>query len=296
MKFVTFLYQNKLTPGIVKDEGYYSFDALLGADAPKTLLDYIQQYENKPAPDFDSLISEKGLTPLAEGDVTISTPIPNPTRDVICIGKNYADHAVEVAETMQKGEGHSVIPEYGVYFAKSAYPPSAHGETLPIYADITEKLDYEAELAVIIGKTALNVKAEDAHKYIFGYAPANDVTVRDRQINHQQWYLGKSFDQTCPIGPAITSADEIEFPPALDITTHVNGELRQSSNTSLLIFGVAKMIEDLSQGMTLRPGDIILTGTAAGVGHAMTPPTYLKAGDVVDVYIEKLGTLTNKFN
>jgi len=295
MKFATFLHHGQELAGIVREEGYYSFEMLYDQVAPQTLLDFIKQYERVSFPNFAQIISEKALQPISVDDVIILTPIPNPTRDVICIGKNYADHAKEVAETMQQGQNLSVIPTYGPYFAKSAYPPSAHNEELPTHAKLTTHLDYEAELAVIIGKTAKGVAKEDVGNYIFGYSVANDVTVRDRQINHNQWYLGKSFDQTCPIGPHIVSADSIPYPPALDITCHVNGDLRQSSNTELFIFDIGDIISDLTQGMTLRPGDIILTGTPAGVGHAMNPPVYIKSGDVIDVYIEDVGTLTNKF-
>jgi len=295
MKFATFLHKGTELSGVVKDEGYYSFEMLYEKDAPKTLIDFIKQYEDKPLPNFEQVISEKNLLPISQDEVTLLSPITNPTRDIICIGKNYADHAKEVAETMQQGQGLSVIPTYGPYFAKSAYPPAAHNEELPTHEALTSHLDYEAELAVIIGKTAKNVAKEDVGDYIFGYAVANDITVRDRQINHNQWYFGKSFDQTCPIGPYVVSKDLIFYPPSLDITCHVNGELRQSSNTSLFIFDIGDIISELTIGMTLRPGDIILTGTPAGVGHAMTPPVYIKRGDVVEIYIENVGTLTNKF-
>jgi len=295
MNFATILKDKKEFSGIVKEDQFFSFDDMFGGNGPKTLIDFIKAYEGKDFPNFDQLISDSNVIPMLLTDVTLLSPITNPTRDVICIGKNYADHAVEVAETMQQGQGLSVIPTYGPYFAKSAYPPSAHMEDLPTHAELTSHLDYEAELAVIIGKTAKNVAKEDVGEYIFGYSVANDVTVRDRQINHNQWFFGKSFDQTCPIGPFIVSSEEIAYPPVLDITCHVNGELRQSSNTELFIFDIGDIVSELTKGMTLRPGDIILTGTPAGVGHAMNPPVYLKHGDVVDIYIEKVGTLTNKF-
>jgi 2-keto-4-pentenoate hydratase/2-oxohepta-3-ene-1,7-dioic acid hydratase in catechol pathway len=156
-----------------------------------------------------------------------------------------------------------------------------------------ERLDYEAELAIIIGKTAKNVKAEDAGDYIFGYTVLNDVSARVLQTTHKQWYFGKSLDGFTPIGPCITTADEIAFPPALKISATVNGELRQDATTDLLITGIPAIIEELSSGMTLLPGTIIATGTPAGVGMGFDPPKFLKAGDVVECTIEKIGTLRN---
>ena len=158
---------------------------------------------------------------------------------------------------------------------------------------LVERLDYEAELAVIIGKTARNVKAKDAADYIFGYTVLNDVSARVLQTAHKQWYFGKSLDGFTPMGPCIVTADEIVFPPALHITARVNGELRQDSTTDLLITSIADIIEELSSGMTLLPGTIISTGTPSGVGMGFDPPKFLKPGDVVECAIEGIGTLRN---
>ena len=156
-----------------------------------------------------------------------------------------------------------------------------------------ERLDYEAELAVIIGRAAKNVKAKDAMDYIFGYTVLNDVSARVLQAAHKQWYFGKSLDGFTPIGPCIVTADEIVFPPALHITARVNGELRQDSTTDLLITSIADIIEELSSGMTLLPGTIISTGTPSGVGMGFDPPKFLKPGDVVECTIDGIGTLRN---
>jgi 2-keto-4-pentenoate hydratase/2-oxohepta-3-ene-1,7-dioic acid hydratase in catechol pathway len=158
---------------------------------------------------------------------------------------------------------------------------------------LVERLDYEAELAVIIGKTARNVPAADAEQYIFGYTILNDVSARVLQTAHKQWYFGKSLDGFTPIGPCIVTADEICFPPALPIRTRVNGELRQDSTTDLLITGIADIIAELSSGMTLLPGTIIATGTPSGVGMGFDPPKFLKSGDVVECEIEGIGVLRN---
>lgn len=164
---------------------------------------------------------------------------------------------------------------------------------IPRHAGLTDRLDYEAELAVIIGKTAKNVKAAEAEAYIFGYTVLNDVSARDLQTGHKQWYFGKSLDGFTPMGPCILTADEVSFPPMLEITAAVNGELRQRSNTGLLIHGVGEIIEELSAGMTLLPGTIIATGTPAGVGMGFDPPKFLKAGDVVECTVQGIGTLRN---
>ena len=180
-----------------------------------------------------------------------------------------------------------------IYFSKrvsEAVPPQGYIESHP---GLVERLDYEAELAVIIGRTARNVAAADVADYIFGYTVLNDVSARLLQTTHKQWYFGKGLDGFTPMGPCITAADEISFPPALAISSRVNGEPRQDSTTDLLITGIADIIAELSSGMTLLPGTIIATGTPAGVGMGFDPPKFLKPGDVVECSIENIGTLRN---
>jgi len=178
-----------------------------------------------------------------------------------------------------------------VYFSKRVSRAGDPDGVIPRYEGLVERLDYEAELAVIIGKTARNVKAKDAGDYVFGYTVLNDVSARDLQTGHKQWYLGKGLDGFTPMGPCILTADETAFPPALDISCKVNGELRQHSNTALLIHGIPEIIEELSAGMTLLPGTIIATGTPAGVGMGFDPPKFLEAGDVVECAIQGIGSL-----
>lgn len=293
MNFSTFLYNGVELCGIEKSGGYYSFDQLIEKDTPKTLLDFIKQCENNPMPDFDAIIAAKNIAPIPKEKVTLLSPIPNLIRDVICVGKNYKPNPAEAEKTPEKDQ--KPTPQWGVYFGKSAYPPIAHNQDVPIDEAFSQCLDYESELAVVIGKKARNVAKEDVKNYIFGYTITNDLTARDRPAKHNQWYLAKSFDASLPMGPYIVHADTIPYPPKLDISCHVNGELRQSSNTSLFIFDIDHVVWELTQGMTLHPGDIIITGTAAGVGHSMKPPVYIKKGDKIDIYIEKVGTLTNTF-
>ncbi len=223
--------------------------------------------------------------------VTLLAPIPRPRQDVICLGINYKAHAAESTHYDAAAfGGERPVP---IYFSKrvsEAVGPEGFIESHP---GLVQRLDYESELAVIIGKTAKNVKAADAADYIFGYTVLNDVSARLLQTTHKQWYFGKGLDGFTPIGPCITTADEIAFPPALRISSRVNGELRQDSTTDLLITGIADIIQELSAGMTLLPGTIIATGTPAGVGMGFDPPRFLKPGDVVECIIEGIGTLRN---
>ena len=222
--------------------------------------------------------------------VKILSPIPYPRRNVICLGKNYLDHINEVKSLKNVN---SDIPEKPIYFSKIAYPSIGHGDLVDSHSSIVKHLDYEAELAVIIGKKCKNVPVEEAENCIFGYTIANDISARDIQTSHGQWHKGKSFDTFCPIGPYIAHKSNVAFPPKLKIQSYVNKELRQNGNTGDLIFGIAAIIKDLTAAITLYPGDIILTGTPAGVGAGFNPPKYLKPGDRVDCVIEGLGTLSN---
>ena len=250
-----------------------------------------------PLPCRDMLeLIESGFRPEEAGEaiplsaVNLLAPIPRPRQDVICLGINYKAHADEAEQYSTEFKKERPIP---IYFSKrvtEAVGPEGFIESHP---GLVERLDYEAELAVVIGKTARNVPAEQAAEYIFGYTVLNDVSARVLQTSHKQWYFGKSLDGFTPIGPCIVTADEIPFPPKLKISATVNGELRQDSTTDLLITGIADIIAELSSGMTLLPGTIIATGTPSGVGMGFDPPKFLKSGDIVECTIEKIGTLRN---
>lgn len=213
-------------------------------------------------------------------------PIPRTPKNIICVGKNYSEHAQEMG-----GDA----PEDIVVFTKSPTTIAADETTLPIHADKTDSLDYEGELAIVIGKRGQNVPKALAFDYIFGYTIANDVTAREVQYKHNQYFLGKSLDGTCPMGPYVVSKDELPDPQALTIVTKVNGEIRQNGSTKDMIFPVADIISIISKYVTLEPGDVILTGTPAGVGKGFNPPKFLQAGDEVKVSIEGIGTLANRF-
>jgi 2,4-diketo-3-deoxy-L-fuconate hydrolase len=219
--------------------------------------------------------------PLAEA--RIHAPIAAPEK-VIGIGLNYEDHAAETGAD---------IPEKPIVFAKYPNTVIGPGETITI-PPITEQADYEAELAVIIGKTARNVPESEALDYVFGYTNANDVSSRDLQFSEGgQWTRSKSIDTFCPLGPYIATADEVEDPQDLSVRCTLNGEVMQDGTTAKMIFSVAELVSFLSQGMTLVPGDVIVTGTPPGVGSARDPQVWLKDGDEVTIEIEGLGALTN---
>lgn len=230
----------------------------------------------------------KGAVPLA--DVRVLAPVPEPDQDVICLGINYLSHAKEAAkfekEAFEK-------PEQAIYFAKRVNRAVDPEGGISAHRDLTSQLDYEAELAVIIKKDAFRISMDQVRDYVFGYTVLNDVSAREVQTGHKQWYFGKSLDGFTPMGPWILTADSVEFPPKLAIQSRVNGELRQDSNTELLIHGIEEVICELSSGMTLKSGTIIATGTPSGVGMGFDPPRFLVPGDVVECTIEGIGTLKN---
>ena len=220
------------------------------------------------------------------GSVKLCAPI-QPKRDALCLGVNYREHIEETThvEDFQNKQA-------AVYFSKRVHHASGSGDIIPDYPFV-DSLDYEAELGVILGSTVKDCTPQEAAAAIFGYTVINDVSARNLQFAHKQWFRGKSLDGYTPMGPCIVTADEITDPQALDITCKVNGELRQSSNTSLMIQPVLAAIVELSQGMTLEAGTVIATGTPGGVALGMKPPVYLKRGDVVECAIERIGTLKN---
>ena len=247
--------------------------------------------------DMNDLICRGGVSKIPEDAQAagpgskILSPIPRPKQDVLCLGINYAAHAVEADRFSSEAFGGD--RPYPIFFSKRVNYSQGPDAGIPSYRGLVDSLDYECELGVIIGKDAKNVKMEDAAEYIFGYTIVNDVSARNLQTRHKQWYFGKSLDGFTPMGPCIVSADEFSFPPRVGISCLVNGEVRQDSNTGNLIAGIADIISILSQGMTLQAGTIISMGTPAGVGMGFTPPKYLKKGDVVVCEADGIGTLTN---
>lgn len=221
----------------------------------------------------------------------LRAPLPRPRKNVMCIGLNYRDHAAESA----RAKGLPVtIPEHPVVFTKNVTSINDPDGVIPAQPAVTSGLDWEVELGVVIGTGGRGIARERALDHVFGYTIINDVSARDLQFRHKQFFLGKSLDGSCPMGPVIVTRDEIPDPQSLALRCRVNGVLKQDSTTRDMIFDVATLISVLSQGMRLEPGDIIATGTPAGVGFARTPPEYLKSGDTVECEIEQIGRLHNR--
>ena len=295
MKFVTYEIEHKRRLGVINRDGawiyplcsldmdYKTMQELIEgiSESEKQLLEYVSGQDPYKI---------KGAVPAKEA--TLLAPIPHPVQDVICLGINYMAHAEESAR--YKKEDFGGERPFAVYFSKRVSEATGTGAGIPSHKDLVQDLDYEAELAVIIGKDAKNVPASEVKNYIFGYTVINDVSARTLQTRHKQWYFGKSLDGFFPMGPCITTVEELPYPPRLSIQSRVNGELRQDSSTELMIFDIDHVVSELSAGMTLKAGTIIATGTPAGVGMGFDPPRFLKPGDVVECSIEGIGTLVNQ--
>jgi 2-keto-4-pentenoate hydratase/2-oxohepta-3-ene-1,7-dioic acid hydratase in catechol pathway len=255
------------------------------------------------APDMLTLI-ESGAEGLAQAEAyaktasptlplneaTLLAPIPMPRRNVMCLGLNYVEHAKE-SYTARGQE--TKIPDFPIVFTKATTAVTGPYAAIPYDTAVSTRIDWEAEMAVIIGRQGKNIRPEDAMHYVFGYTIINDVSARDLQTQHKQYFKGKSLDGSCPMGPWIITADEIPDPHQLAITSRVNGVTKQASNTRYMIFDIPAILYHLSRGMTLLPGDIIATGTPSGVGFARQPPEFLAPGDVVECEVEKLGVIRN---
>ncbi len=291
MFLLTYSYNSVQSAGFLNEEknGIIPASEVLQGASNIDMIRIIEIFNNFNLKELKNTINTyKDVISLSE--VKVLSPIPYPKRNVICLGKNYLDHISEVKNLKNVN---SDIPQKPIYFSKIAYPAIGHEDVVNSHSNLVKQLDYEVELAVIIGKKCKNVSMEEAEDIIFGYTIANDISARDIQTTHGQWHKGKSFDTFCPIGPYIVHKSSISFPPKLKIQSYVNNELRQNGNTDNLIFDIPYIISDLSSGITLYPGDIILTGTPAGVGAGFNPPRYLKPGDRVDCVIEGIGTLSN---
>ena len=233
------------------------------------------------------------LSPYPLDRVALEAPIPRPLRNIFCVGKNYHEHAEEFSRSgFDSSAAAGAIPKHPIIFSKVPETVIAGGAPVVIDPEVSTAIDYEAELAVIIGKPGRSIRPEDAFDHVWGYTAVNDVTARDLQSRHSQWLVGKSQDTFCPMGPWAVTRDEIDIADT-GIRCLINGEVRQSSNTRLLIFDIPTIIATISAGVTLRSGDVIATGTPAGVGIGFDPPRYLKPGDVMRVEIDGIGVLEN---
>ncbi|MER3125653.1 fumarylacetoacetate hydrolase family protein [Bacillus pumilus] len=245
-------------------------------DHVRQLLDWAEKKEE-----------DRGSYVYPLSNVTLHAPIPKPAKNIMCVGKNYQDHVMEMGTAAD-------IPKDVMIFTKAPTSVVGHEEDILLHEDVTSELDYEGELAIVMGKSGKNIAPEVVRDHLFGYTILNDVTARDLQKKHKQFFIGKSLDTTCPIGPYIVHKSVIEDPGALHVETKVNGEVRQSASTELMIFSIENIVSTLSKGMTLEAGDIIATGTPSGVGKGFEPPKFLASGDRIDITIEPIGTLTNR--
>lgn len=287
MRLVTFLLNDEPRPGLLVADAFLdlgtefpSLQAII--DGGQEALSHIEAMARK----------QESATPL--DPEKLLAPLPEPRRNIFCVGWNYLAH-------FEEGKGRrgladdAELPDHPTFFSKAT--TAANGPYAPIVMEPhwTRRLDYEGELAVVIGRAGRDIPEEEALSHVFGYMAGNDISARDLQRRHGgQWLKGKSLDGSCPMGPWLVTADEIPDPQQLEVRCWVNGELRQEAGTRQMIFSVARIIAELSHGMTLLPGDIILTGTPEGVGFAQDPPTYLQPGDEVTVEISGIGRLRNR--
>ena len=289
MRFYTVEINNKQFPSIQGNDGrVYPLNSLnLNFEDMNDLISNISYSELAQLKNLISSDQIIKFNSYSLNEVKLCAPIPIPKQDILCLGVNYNEHILETKELEDFQNNKATV-----YFSKHVNFATGSGEYIPNY-DFVDSLDYEVELGVIIGKDIKNYKKSDGTDGIFGYTIINDVSARNIQFRHGQWFLGKSLDGYTPMGPCIVTPDEIPDIQNLNITCKVNGELRQSSNTKFMIQPVFDALEELSQGLTLKAGTIISTGTPGGVGMGMNPPQYLKSGDIVECEIEKIGSLIN---
>ncbi len=277
MRYLKFSYKGQKGIGLLEDNCVYP---LMNNDSwIKSMIVFLE--ENYPVKRGESISLD---------EVKILSPIEYPRRNIICLGKNYREHALEMKGKITDAV---VVPDYPIYFSKACNKTIGDGDIITGHKGVSEMVDYEVELAIIIGKEGVNIPKNQVKDHIFGYTIANDVSARDLQKDHFQWLKGKSLDGFCPLGPVVIDKNDVMYPPSLGIKCFVNDELRQSAKTDELIFDIDTIVSDLSKGMTLLPGDIILTGTPSGVGMGFKPPKYLSSGDVIKCEIEKIGILIN---
>jgi 2-keto-4-pentenoate hydratase/2-oxohepta-3-ene-1,7-dioic acid hydratase in catechol pathway len=287
MRIATIEWRGGTSAAVVMDGAVAAVRALSGRETAHDAMALI----SAPLTEAElELLARVETAPLA--DAVLRAPILNPPKNVLCVGKNYIEHVREGARA--EGSTNLSAPRVPVWFTKPSTALVGSGGDILHDASFTSALDYEGELALVIGTGGKSIPAEEVSGHIFGYTILNDVTARDVQQAHLQWFRGKSADTYAPCGPWIVTADELPDPGGLTLTTTVNGVVRQHDNTRNLLFDIATLVSDISQGLTLMPGDIIATGTPSGVAWGMDDPAYLVPGDVVEVEIEGIGTLTNR--
>ena len=289
MRIATYRRHGRLEVGLVADDGATITPLVLSAEeAKRGALGIIEAMANGAA------APAGGAAPIATASVTLEAPLPLPRRNLFCVGRNYRAHAKELSASVFRASAPDTEAWPIVFTKVPECVVGPHADVRLPGAAISSQIDYEAELAVVIGTGGRDIARADALRHVFGYTIVNDVTARDVQMRHQQWDLGKSFDTFCPMGPWIVTAGAFDG-TRTRVRCWVNGEPRQDGLTTDLIFGIPTLIETCSRGITLYPGDVIATGTPAGVGMGLTPPTFLKTGDVVRIEIDGLGAIENRF-
>ncbi len=297
MKLVTYEINEKVAIGLLTDDQmvrplqatelhYCQTESL-----PCSMLELLEQ-GSQATDTLQKIFSKLDETgpKISLDQVNLLAPIPRPRKNIFCIGKNYVEHALEFEKTKDVT---AAVPKVPVIFSKPPTCVVGTGAIVKNHKHMTSQIDYEVELAVVIGKTASNVAKENAYEYIFGYTVMNDVSARDLQKAHAQWIMGKGPDTFAPLGPCLVHKSSIPDPHNLSIRCWINGELRQNANTKDMVFDIPNLIATLSSVITLEPGDIIATGTPAGVGVGFTPPKFLQPGDEMRCEIEKIGVLVN---
>jgi 2-keto-4-pentenoate hydratase/2-oxohepta-3-ene-1,7-dioic acid hydratase in catechol pathway len=292
MRLVTFSDDKGVRIGVHDADSNTVVDLAATTRLPKDMTAFVALGKKGLSRARNAVKSGEGRIPM--NAVKLLAPFPRPAKNILCVGKNYHEHAREFHNSgFDASAGKDAIPEVPIMFTKWPNSVIGPGAAIPSANDYTNSVDYEGELTVVMGEGGRNISQKDAYKHVYGYTIINDVTARTLQNRHRQWFLGKSPDGFCPMGPCIVTADEIKDVTQLHLITKVNGEVRQDAYVSQLIFDIPRLIEDLSKVMTLEPGDLIATGTCAGVGIGFNPPKYLQPGDRVSITIEPIGTLEN---
>lgn len=287
MKFVSYVHAGRESYGLLQEDGSVLDVPAAAPGLPATLHGFI-------AAGGAALARAHALAPgrgVPARELRLLAPIPHPVKNVFCVGRNYKDHVAE--GYLARGQ-ETKLPEFPQFFTKPPTAVMGPDDEFPYDPGVTKALDYEVELAVVIGTTGRDIPREQAMAHVFGVTILNDITGRDLQRRHDQWFKGKGLDSSCPMGPFVLTLDAVPDLGAMELTTHVNGEARQRSQVRELIFDIPEIITQLSRGMTLEAGDIIATGTPSGVGYAMNPPRLLQAGDTVVCAITGLGHLTTR--
>jgi 2,4-didehydro-3-deoxy-L-rhamnonate hydrolase len=293
MKLVTFDNQGPRA-GIVVGELVY--DIAAHASLPASLLEIIRLGEPGLAHLRALEASLPGKPGIALGEVRLLAPIPRPAKNIFCVGLNYQAHIEEARSRREDApQAPAKRAEFPTFFTKAPTTVTGPGADVPLHERVTQRLDWEVELGVVLGRTGVNIARQDALSHVFGYTIINDISARDLQMRHGgQWFKGKTLDGSCPMGPWLVTRDELGAADHLSIRLKVNGVTKQESNTRLMIFDLCTLISELSQGLTLEAGDIIATGTPDGIGAVRRPPEFLSAGDLVECEIEGIGTLRNR--